>query len=424
MHWVKAHKHDILKARQIHSGDQLLDFINRKQDCTGCGACLNACPNGAITMYMDEEGFFYPQQNGSCIHCDKCRNVCPLGCCGAPVCHTALQHACAAVSKDNSIWKASTSGGAFTEICRAFGDDNTVIFGAAFDGLQAMHRYVIGSDQMHVFRKSKYVQSDTGLCYRSILAFLEENKNVVFSGTPCQVAGLRNYLERDYDHLLCIDLICHGVGSPAVFKAFLCYLETKYGSRLHSYTFRVKNIFLGNFALYVSRYEFENGKTIFMETDEYTRLFLQQLCLRPSCAENCQFRTSERSGDLTIGDFKRRDEVFPDVADYRNYSTIVVNSEKGDRVLRSLDKTMKILPCELEHVKKFNPLFYSTTKGNPLREDFFKDFSNGMDFHDLVQIYTAPPMGMRWADRMKRMLPYEFKTLVRRIRSKQRQGWS
>lgn len=396
----------------------MLNFIKSKKDCTGCGACLNACPVDGITMHADQEGFLYPEKNENCIDCEQCENACPLASGDTHWNHKFVQHAFAAVSKDKKVWQASTSGGAFTEICKAFGDDNTAIFGAAFDGLQVRHCNVFGCGQIEPFRKSKYVQSDIGLCYRDVRALLEENNTVIFSGAPCQVAGLRKYLVHDYDNLLCVDFICHGVGSPAVFQAFLLYLEAKYGAKVRAYTFRVKNVFLGNYSLYVSRYIFENSKTIFVENDEYNNFFLQQLCLRPSCGEHCRFRTTERLSDLTIADFKKREIIFPLMSDYRNYSAIIVNSRKGDEVLVRLYKNMNILSCDLDHVKKYNPLFYTTTKGNPLREAFFNDFTNGMNFKDLVQIYTTLPAKIKRADQIKKMIPYNIKYWMRRIRIK------
>lgn len=394
----------------------MLEFIDKKKDCTGCGACLNVCPVDAITMHKDEEGFFYPYADENCIDCGECRQACPLASEKSPAFPDFEQRAFAAVTKSKETWKASSSGGAFTEICKTFGDDDTVIFGAAFDGLKVRHSYVTGRQHIGVFRKSKYVQSDIGTCYRDVSRHLKKNKYVIFSGTPCQIAGLRSYLRRNYDRLLCIDFICHGVGSPGVFNSFLDYLEAKYNSRIVSYTFRVKKVLLGNFALYTSRYVFENQKPVYAEVDEYNRLFLNQLCLRPSCAENCQFRSSNRSSDLTMADFKRRDKIFPKVSDYKNYSTLIVNSKKGNKVLKGIESNMAIRPCPMEHVKRFNPLFDSTRPGNPLRDEFFKDFADGMTFQELVKTYTTPaikPNALRW---LKRMIPYKFKRWINRIR--------
>lgn len=397
----------------------MLAFIKKKERCTGCGACLNICPVDAITLCPDEEGFSYPVADENCIDCRKCQTVCPLFTDRASVMLDIEQCAYAALSKDKHVWQSSASGGAFTEICKAFGDADTVIFGAAFDELKVRHTHVVGWQHNEHLRRSKYVQSDIGTCYREVRDFLENNQRVIFSGTPCQIAGLKSYLGRDYARLLCIDFICHGVGSPGVFKSFLEYLEAKYGSRIISYTFRFKKMFLGNFRLYVSRYVFDNQKTITVEKDEYNRLFLQQLCLRPSCSENCQFRTANRLSDLTMADFKRRDKAFPELTDYRNYSTIVVNSQKGNKVLQRLKENMDIRFCPLEHIRKFNPLFDRTTPGNPLRQAFFRDFAAGANFSELVLNYHARPQKSSKITHFKRMVPYKFRNWVHQIRAKQ-----
>lgn len=395
----------------------MLEFLEKKEDCTGCWACLNVCPVDAITMVGDEEGFLYPEADETCINCGECRDVCPLATGKILASPDFEQQAFAAVTNSQDIWKASTSGGAFTGICEAFGETVPAIFGAAFNGVDVHHCCVTGWQNIGVLRKSKYVQSDIGPCYRDARKLLENNKYVVFSGTPCQIAGLRNYLGRNYERLLCVDFICHGVGSPGVFKSFLEYLEVRHGSRIVSYTFRFKKVFLGNFSLYVSRYVFENHKIVYAEVDEYNRMFLQQLCLRPSCAENCHFRTSDRLSDLTMADFKCRDKMFPEESDYRNYSTIIVNSPKGYVVLQDLEKSMRILPCPLAHVQKFNPLFYRTTLGNPLRDAFFKKFSSGMNFLELVQVFTDPPACPRGTG-LKGMIPFKFKRWFHQIKAK------
>ena len=140
---------------------------------------------------------------------------------------------------------------------------------------------------------------------------------------------------------------------------------------------------------YVSNYYFENKKNASEEIDIYNQLFLSQLCLRNSCQSNCRFRTANRMGDITIGDFKNKDKVFPKLKDYRNYSTIVVNSRKGDVVFKQLKERMDIIPCDIEDIKKYNPLFYRTTYDNPLRDQFFYDFVQGMEIDELVEKYKT-----------------------------------
>ena len=390
----------------------LLDFIKDKSTCTGCTACVNACLVGCISMVEDEEGFLYPHADELCIHCDICKRICPLFNNNTERKPDTEQYAAAAVTRNDIMWKRSTSGGAFTEICNAIGDHETIVFGATFNGLKVEHTYVIGVENIGVFRKSKYVQSELGDCYKQVESFLLEGKKVIFSGTPCQVAGLRSYLRKEYDNLFCIDLICHGVGSPKVFDESLEYIGQKYKTRVAKYEFRHKRVFLGNFHEYLSRYEFDNKTTASENMDVYTRFFLLQLCLRPSCQSNCRFRTCNRMGDITLGDFKGKSLVFPRLVEYRNLSTIVVNSQKGDLAFKQLHKSMDIFKCSIDDVKKHNPLFYRTTRDNPERDLFFSDFINGVDIEHLLNKYgrinKLSPVIRAW-------VPYSLKWWIRRL---------
>lgn len=396
----------------------MLEFVKEKKNCTGCSACLNICPIGCISMKEDEEGFLYPTADDRCIHCNKCKDICPIFNKKTERVPSVKQYSAAAVTKNNSVWKESASGGAFTEICNTYGDQNTVVFGATFDGLKVIHSYVVGIENIGIFRKSKYVQSDLGGIFSKAEEFLKQGKKVIFSGTPCQIAGLRCYLKGEYDNLLCIDLICHGVGSPKVFMKSLEYLSQKYNNKIKKYTFRYKKVIMGNYREYVSNYSFENNKTKTVEIDEYNQLFLSQLCLRKSCQSNCKFRTSNRMGDITIADFKNKSKVFPNRRDYKNYSTIVVNSGKGNIIFSKLAERMDIFPCDLEDIKKYNPLFCSTTYDNLLRDKFFQDFAEDMEIKYLLKKYV-PIKNKRRLSLLKDLIPYRVRIGLFRMLKKE-----
>ena len=166
--------------------------------CTGCSACYSSCPNGSIKMVSDNEGFLYPQISDTCVNCGKCQKVCP--CINRADCTTNYSpKAYAAVSKDFKIWNRSSSGGAFSEICFAWGDDNTMFCGALWDKLYVKHACLVGIDNIAPLCKSKYVSSDLGNSFKQIQEHLKKGFKVLFCGTPCQVAGLRHFLRRDYD---------------------------------------------------------------------------------------------------------------------------------------------------------------------------------------------------------------------------------
>ena len=194
-----------------------------KNKCTGCSACEQVCSKHSINMVQDIEGFLYPKVNNeSCVGCLKCEKICPLNN-PAEYKKNDNQECYCGIAKDE-IWKSSTSGGAFTVICEEWGDDKTIVFGAEFDqnNYRIMHSYAEGVGKIDKYRGSKYVQSDMGDTITQIIKFLYEEKKVIFSGTPCQVAGVLAAV-KDTKNLLCIDIVCHGVGSPKVFFEYCKY---------------------------------------------------------------------------------------------------------------------------------------------------------------------------------------------------------
>ena len=286
----------------------MLSFLKQKSDCVGCGACKAACPVSCIEFKIDAEGFAYPEANDKCINCDKCLKVCPVA--HAHEKKAQKHEGYAAVSKDYSVWKKSASGGAFSELCAAFGDEKTLICGAAWNGLSVEHICVEGVSEIAPLRKSKYVQSDTKDTYKQIKDRLSSGGKAIFCGTPCQVAGLKNYLGKDYENLLLIDFICHGVGSPKVFEECIKLVEKQFGKKIKSYGFRAKR--KAHEVDHLTEYVFENDKkTYFAGKDPYIKLFLSQNALRPCCGKNCAFRNEYRYGDVTIADFKGLTTVFP-----------------------------------------------------------------------------------------------------------------
>lgn len=395
----------------------MLYFLSDKKSCTACSACMNICPTNCISMVRDAEGFEYPVPDDRCVGCRECERVCPIENNRTESKVGITQFAVAAVTNDEKLWHESTSGGAFTEICLSFGDSETIVFGATFDGLAVVHDHVTGVSNVHMFRKSKYIQSSLSTSFGKVKEFLDAGRRVVFSGTPCQVAGLYAFLGKQYDNLLCIDLICHGVGSPKFFLSVIEFYEKKYGSKIVGYSFRHKKAKLGNLQTYLSRHRLENNRIYYVEKDVYNEFFLTQLCLRPSCGSNCKFRTSNRLSDITIADFKNKSGVFPKLRDHRNYSTIVVNSSKGLAVFNGMRDRMTMLDCDLDDIKRHNPLFYRQTTDNQLRDEFFNDYSNGLEMDLLIKKYLPPQREFGRKQCYKNFIPYRLKMWYRNLRS-------
>lgn len=346
------------------------EYIIDKEMCTGCTACLSACPVKCIEMVKDHEGFLYPLASSNCINCNKCRMICPVYSPKKSV-QPFKQVAYAGLSKKYQVWQRSASGGAFSEICEAWDDNTTMFVGAAWDHLKVRHMCLEGLDQIPALCKSKYVSSEMGNSFTVIKTALESGKRVLFSGTPCQVAGLKAVLNNDYENLLLIDFICHGVGSPSVFQTCIDLLSKQFGGEIQKFEFRAKQ---GFYMLDHLQKIKMKSRDVFLINDPYIQLFLSQKCLRKSCS-NCPFRNQIREGDITIADFKGLTKVFPQlVGEKQNYSTIIVNTQKGFSLLPVLKKHMTLYECDLEDIKKYNPLFYRQTKMAEGRDGFFSQY--------------------------------------------------
>ena len=351
----------------------MLPFIKEKKDCTGCTACYSSCPLKCISMNEDEEGFLYPTASDKCINCGLCQRVCPQLKNNSIGNDGIVQVAFAGVTRDNEVWRRSASGGAFSEICLAWGDDSTMFVGAAWEGLQVKHQCVIGIQNIGVLCKSKYIESSLCDVFSSVKNHLDQGSKALFCGTPCQVAGLKSYLKKDYSNLLLIDLICHGVGSPKVFSYCMEVLGDQFGRKIESYEFRAKKSVYEKD--HIQKIKANGLEYVYLENDPYIQLFLRQDCLRASCGRNCKYRNENREGDITIADYKGLQTVFPELIGVKkNYSSIIVNTSKGASVVPQLNRSMKLLESNLEDIKNHNPLFYRNTWNSESRDQFFDEF--------------------------------------------------
>ncbi len=364
----------------------MLPFAVTKGHCVGCSVCVTACPMHCIQMRYDEEGFLYPHASDQCIHCNKCEQVCPQK--RSATKNKIKQEAFAACSRNKKIWTRSSSGGAFSEICHAFGDEETLFVGAAWENFYVRELGIIGFKDLDKLCRSKYIASEFHeKTFYQIRSHLLKGKKVVFCGTPCQVAAVKSFLGKDYDNLLLIDLICHGIGSPFVFQTCIKLLEKQFSKQIISYEFRTKrNIFERD---YLQKVTFIDNSVEYLSNDPFMQLFLSQHCLRPSCGENCIYRNEYRQGDITIGDFKGLAKVYSKLSGQKkNFSTIVLNSEKGKEILAHLRKTMRLFPCSMDDVKMYNPLFYRQTYFSNERDKLFNVYTTNKE--QAIMNWTTP----------------------------------
>ena len=340
--------------------------------CTGCEACGNACPKNAITMEPDGEGFLFPQVNESlCIDCGKCRKVCPVG--ENPfVSENHVEPECYAMWAENEIRAKSSSGGVFTLLGKWAIENGGAVAGAAYtpDCYSVAHQIAETEAELAPLRGSKYVQSEMGMTYRQVKEILQADRPVLFTGCPCQVAGLYKFLGKDYQNLYTVELVCHGVPAQSIFAKFVKEQEQVVGSKAQSVNMRDKTVAEWDPAMSI---HFANGKKGEWKRNQssYLRAFLNLLDIRPSCG-NCQFAKLPRVADLTIADFWDVHRFDPKLDDRKGTSAVLVNNEKGRFLLSKIKPAAKLCtPVPLSHAIKYNPQIKYSSIHNKKRARFY-----------------------------------------------------
>ena len=356
--------------------DEVVLYIDKK-DCCGCGACMNACPKAAISMQEDEYGFIYPIINQKmCVKCGICKNVC--GYQKKPNMEMPRLVYAVASQNDNLLMK-SASGGAFAVLAEMVIRNNGVVYGAALlqsDGkLEPRHIRVDSLDELVRLQGSKYVQSDIGDTYLQAKRDLQAEKVVLFSGTPCQIAGLRKYVTREYSNLITVDIICHGVPNKRLFQDFIDYHGKKIGGRITEFYFRDKSKGQGMVSrcVYIDANQKEREKVQVGGCTAYIHFFLKSYTYRHNCY-TCPFASKKRVGDITVGDFWGFHEEYPDYDEKRGLSNgkgiscMLINTEKGQNLLEICKSQFILMNSDFEKVAKHNEQLHSPSKYSTKRE--------------------------------------------------------
>lgn len=306
----------------------------QRRECTGCGACANACAYGCISMKPDAEGFLFPcVDEARCRRCHMCEKVCER-LMAAPL-NARADHVLASWAFDQSIRNSSSSGGVFSVLAGATLRENGVVNGVMFDGqFNLCQRLIEKAEDLSRARGSRYVQSEPKDIYKRVEQELGRGRRVLFTSTPCQVAGLKAYLGKNYDGLTTCDFICHGVPSPAYFRRYLNEKIHAAGrSDIADYVFRDLKGWGWHCAL-----RFSNGEEVVFPTytDAYMVPFLAGVNYRESCYR-CKYARKERCSDLTIGDFWGIENYLAQSKTSRGgVSLVVINTEKGGRLMREV----------------------------------------------------------------------------------------
>lgn len=382
--------------------------ITNKVDCCGCSACAMKCPKHCITMQADNEGFLYPVVNKEdCIDCGLCEKVCHEL---HPYEERKPLNVYAAINKDEQVRMNSSSGGIFYLLAEKTISEGGVVFGARFDEeWQVVIDYAETMEGIKPFMGSKYVQARTANAYKDAEAFLKQGRKVLFSGSPCQIAGLHHYLRKEYENLTTVDFVCHGVPSPKVWQRYLDEVVTSGKRAINDVKFRNKSNGWKkfNFVLSYNQEEKTHSLCSWHQQNHYMRAFLSDMILRPSC-HGCRAKQGSSHSDITIADFWGIHIEMPEMDDDKGTGLVLVNTDKGRQALDWSKVSKK--ESSLEVASKYNGGLSSLTKPHPKRADFFASLDASPSVIDLIDKSLRPSFKSR-----TRMSLRRYKQLIKRI---------
>lgn len=352
--------------------------IEDKTKCCGCTACANICPKNCIKMVEDEEGFVYPKVNkAKCIECNLCEKVCPI--LNKIIENKKSPEAFVIRSKDINTVMNSTSGGFVTPLFKWIIENNGIVCTATYDNeFRIIHKIYnqIDSFEYRKIRGSKYVQSNLGDCFKKLEEYLKKEKQVCFIGTTCQVYGLKKFLRKDYNNLILIDLVCHGVTSPKLWNKYMDYQKKKYKSDILDISFRNKTY---GYHSSTMKIEFKNKKVYYgsARIDFMLKSFFQEIASRPACYE-CKFKGVNRVSDFTVYDCWHASELVEGLNDDdKGYTNLTVHSKNGINILSEIKELYNLYPVDLERaVLKDGKMIQKSAIPHPMRKSFYEYLEN------------------------------------------------
>lgn len=391
--------------------ESIMINIIDKSKCCGCNACAQRCPKQCISLHEDSEGFLYPKVNQSaCIDCGLCEKVCPVLHQNEP---RKPLHVYAAINKNEKIRRESSSGGIFTALAEKIIKNGGVVFGARFDeNWEVKHDYTETIEGLSALRGSKYVQSRMEDNYQKAETFLKEDRKVLFSGTPCQIAALKRFLQKEYDNLLTVDFICHGVPSPKVWRMYLkdtcgkileesgkntvfsAFTSGEVNSCIEAISFRNKNLGWKKYSFflklnpdYIKGEKNTAGLFEPLNSNSYLRGFIRNIFLRPSCHQ-CPAKCFKSQSDITLGDFWGCNIFYPDLDDDKGVSLVFTHNNKYP----SYNLHIKQLETTLEKAINQNPAIVKSCKVRKNRQ-LFMDKLEKYELTYLIDKYSKWDIG-------------------------------
>ena len=414
--------------------------ITDKKNCCGCAACVQRCPKQCIRLEEDSEGFLYPQvDEETCIKCGLCEKVCPIL---NQADKLPVQEVLAVKNPDEEERMNSSSGGVFLPLAREVINKGGVVFGAVYDDSWEVHHvYAEKIEDVYPMMGSKYLQSKIENTYKEAERFLKQGREVMFVGSPCQIAGLRTFLRnKEYPNLLAVDFLCHGVPSPGVWRRYLAETYGGYGVKEHG---RLQATAGKNTVLLSSlnatspigdikfRDKTESGWKKFRfvvcqksasKADQnsvlssdihydnpFMRGFLSDIYLRPSCYA-CKCKNGVNHSDMTIADFWGINQIAPEFDDDKGVGLVLLNTKKGEEYFSRLP--MDMMPSNLEKAHYYNGGFNEHTKAHPKRDQFFFLIENGKSIKAAVDICLRLPFKQRVVRVVKKIVKKIVKTIL------------
>ncbi len=386
--------------------------ILSQQKCTGCRSCYMSCPKACILMQEDSEGFFYPiVDTKKCVGCGLCVKNCPIL---SPVKLDWIKaNRFALILKDSEVLTKSSSGGLFAGVASYFLKNGGVVFGASYDENLSVHHIAIESEnEIYLLQGSKYVTSNTGQTFEQVKTLLKNDRLVLYSGSPCQIAGLKAYLGRQYENLFTMDLICHGVPSAKLFRKYLEWLGKKNHGKIIYYGFRDKDV--AGWSCGGKIKTKTKTKTLEGFCDPYYHQFLICGTYRESCYV-CPFaKSTQRIGDITMGDFWGTDKSYPDIPVKDGISLCSVNTEQGKRLFELVKDRFNVYDCPENETLKINTAYNQPSARPKSRDTIY----NGID-GDLNKYFRSFKTPSYTKFRLKRfvayILPKPVKNFIKKI---------
>lgn len=321
-----------------------MDLYQKKEECCGCNACMDICPEAAISMVKDREGFYYPKRNKSaCTGCGKCKEVCPLKnekLTKSKAFYLGVQ------AKEERIRSSSSSGGIFSMLAQYVFRRKGIVYGAGYDNdMNVVHKGIENECESEQIKRTKYVQSRLEGVYRDIERNLRKNRWVLFCGTPCQAHALLLFLGRSYEKLIVVDLVCYGVPSPGIWERYVKYLEHKHQGKMTDFSFRDKrNKDNGHARSYkIDGREYVDS----IYQDMFCRMYFRNYTLRPACY-SCTFCKLDKNTDFTIGDFWGIERIMPAFDDGMGTSLVIGHSERAGEIWNEIKDEVKWFECKRE----------------------------------------------------------------------------